>query len=110
MNLTSILFLLMLGAMTWFWFDTLHVLEVARTHCKRYCEQYYLQLLDDSISLTAISFARNKRGQLVLQRNYRFEFHHQGEDVRLQGSLIMRGKRLMMIDIPEYMENTFFEH
>lgn len=110
MGFSSILFLLFLGALTWFWLDTVRVLEIARTHCKRTCAQYHLQLLDDSVSVTGISLARNKRGQVVLQRNYRFEFHHAGEDVRTQGSLIMRGNQLMMIDIPEYMDSTFFEY
>ncbi|WP_353570878.1 DUF3301 domain-containing protein [Candidatus Albibeggiatoa sp. nov. BB20] len=109
MSLTSILFLLFLGAITWFWFDSLRVLEIARTHSKRICAQYHLQLLDDSISLTGINLARNKLGHVVLQRDYRFEFHHQGEDVRIQAGLIMRGTQLMMVDVPEYMDRTFFQ-
>ncbi|MEK7991929.1 MAG: DUF3301 domain-containing protein [Thiotrichaceae bacterium] len=108
MSLTSILFILFLGTITWFWFDSLRILEIARTHSQRICAQYHLQLLDDSVSLTGIDLARNKLGRVVLQRNYRFEFHHQGENVRAQGDLIMRGTQLIMMDVPDYMDRTFF--
>jgi len=110
MSLTSILFLVFLAVITWFWFDTLRVLEMARVHSKRACGQYHLQLLDDSVNLSKVRITRNKWGHVVLQRDYRFEFHHQGEDVRTQGSLIMRGTKLIMMDIPEYMDRTFFEY
>jgi hypothetical protein len=110
MTFTSILFLLFLAAITWFWLDTVRVLELARNHSKRLCNQYHLQLLDDSVSLVGISLVRNKHGHLVLQRNYRFEFHHIGDNTRIQGSLIMRGTQLIMMDIPEYMDNTLFEY
>jgi hypothetical protein len=108
MLFSSILLLLGLGLGTWLWFDTLSSLEAARLHCKRACKHYNLQLLDDSVSLSNTSLARDERGRLVLQRSYKFEFQHLDEDDRISASLLLRGNKLIMMDIPHYMQRTFF--
>lgn len=109
MFFSSVLLLLALGLGTWLWFDSLRSLEAARLHCKRACAHYGLQLLDDSVSLSNTNLARDSRGRLVLQRSYKFEFQHPGEDDRISASMLLRGNRLIMMDIPHYMQRTFFD-
>ena len=95
----SLLLLLALGA--WFWFDSLHVLEVARVAAKRACRDANVQLLDDTVSRSALALTRNEAGRVAFRRTYRFEFSETG-DSRRAGHLIMRGAMIESVTMEPY--------
>lgn len=103
--MSSIIFLAMLVTLAWFWFDSLRSREIAKGICQRACSQLQLQLLDDTIALVRVRLKRNRYGRLRVQRVYLFEFSQGGES-RLQGTIVMRGYALEMLELPGYMERT----
>jgi len=101
MDTTSLIFLLLLGALGWFWYDTLHVLEVARKAGKRACHEMNVQFLDDTVANIGLALVRDRSGRRVLRRTYRFEFSETGNS-RLEGKLIMLGDRVESITMEPY--------
>jgi hypothetical protein len=99
------IFIAMLVALAWFWFDSLRSREIAKGICQRACSELHLQLLDDTIALVRVRLKRNRYGRLRIQRVYLFEFTQGGEN-RLQGIIVMRGYALEMLELPGYMERT----
>jgi hypothetical protein len=101
MDITSLLFLLLLGALGWYWYDTLHVLEVARKAGKQACSEMNVQFLDDTVANISLALVRDRTGRRVLRRTYRFEFSETGNS-RLEGHLIMLGDRVESITMEPY--------
>ena len=73
----------------------------ARSLAINHCKQLGLQLLDDSMVISALWPVRSSAGSLVFRRRYRFEFASVG-DRRYQGELIMIGMRLVHIELETY--------
>jgi Protein of unknown function (DUF3301) len=101
MDLISLLFLLLLAALGWFWYDSLRALEIARNAGKRACDEANVQFLDDTVAGIALALVRNKSGRRVLRRTYRFEFSDTG-DSRLEGQLIVLGDRIESVIMEPY--------
>ncbi|HEX7455070.1 MAG TPA: DUF3301 domain-containing protein [Gallionella sp.] len=97
----SLLFLLLLAALVWFWFDSLRALEVARNTGKRACSDANVQFLDDTVASIALALARDKSGRRVLRRTYRFEFSETG-NTRLEGRLILLGDKIESVTLEPY--------
>ena len=87
--------LFLLGLAIWLWRDSLRAREAAITVCKRACTAEQVQLLDDTVALTAI-WPQFYRGRLALRRVYGFEFSRAGVD-RSAGSIIMLGGTLVAL-------------
>ncbi len=100
MDVTSLLLLVLLAALGWFWFDSLRALETARNIGKRVCRNTNVQLLDDTVSNIALALARDQSG-LVLRRTYRFEFSETG-DTRLEGRVILLGNKIESVTMEPY--------
>jgi hypothetical protein len=101
MDIFSLLFLLLLAVLGWFWFDSMHALEIARNAGRRICDDAQLQFLDDTVAGTAIRLVRDKTGRRVLRRTYRFEFSETGNS-RLEGQLVMLGDRVESVTMDPY--------
>ena len=101
MDVLSLLFLLLLAAFGWFWFDSLRALEIARKAGKRSCDEAHVQFLDDTVAGTALALVRDKSGRRVLRRTYRFEFSETGNS-RLEGQLILFGHRIESVTMEPY--------
>jgi len=101
MDVLSLLFLVMLAALGWFWFDSMYALEIARKAGKRACDDAQVQFLDDTVAGTALALVRDKTGRRVLRRIYRFEFSETG-NTRLEGQLILLGHRIESITMEPY--------
>ncbi|OQY52830.1 MAG: DUF3301 domain-containing protein [Candidatus Parabeggiatoa sp. nov. 2] len=99
--MNSVILLVLLGIVAWFWFDTLRSQEIAKAICKQVCKQLHLQLLDDTITLVRVRLRRNNRGRFRVQRTYQFEFSD-GSNNRQQGMMIMRGTALEILELPGY--------
>ncbi len=101
MDVLSMLFLLVLAALGWFWFDSMHALEIARKAGKRACDDAHVQFLDDTVAGTSLALVRAKSGRRVLRRSYRFEFSETG-NTRLEGRLILLGHRIESVTMEPY--------
>lgn len=101
MDITSLLFLLLLAALGWFWFDSLHALELARNAGRKVCGNANVQFLDDTVSSIGLALVRNESGRRVLRRTYRFEFSGTGNS-RLEGKILLLGSRVESVTMEPY--------
>jgi hypothetical protein len=101
MDMTSALFLLLLAALGWFWFNSLRALEIARNVGKHACSDADVQFLDDTVASISMALARDKSGRRVLRRTYRFEFSETG-NTRLEGRLILLGDKIESVTMEPY--------
>jgi hypothetical protein len=67
----------------------------------RHCEQFDLQLLDQSMVIKGLWLERNAGGALSVRRRYQFEFSSTGEQ-RYLGLLTMVGSKLKSTDTETY--------
>lgn len=96
--MASILFLLLLTLIAWFWFDSVRAKERAMTASALACQEIQAQFLDQTASLNSIKFSRNQRGQTVFKRIYNFDFSYDREQ-RHQGRIIMNGLQVQEIQL-----------
>jgi len=101
MDTISLLFLVLLAVLGWFWFESLRALEIARTTGKQACNQANVQFLDDTVASVALAFSRDKSGRRVLRRTYRFEFSETG-NTRLEGRLTLLGGKVESLVMEPY--------
>ena len=107
-DLFSLLILICLALLVWFWADTLRVREHALRVCAKVCQQIHAQLLDETVALRRLSIARDDAGRAVWRRTYRFEYTFDGS-LRLHGSVVMRGRALETIAVKSPDGITQFE-
>ena len=105
MSFTSLNFLLTLMVLIWFWRDSLQVRESATRICRRACESYGVQFLDQTVALQSLR-PRWVRTGLRLQRTYQFDYSFEGEG-RRTGHLVMLGNHHLSLhlDLPEASED-----
>jgi Protein of unknown function (DUF3301) len=101
MDVMSLLLLLLLAALGWFWFDSLHALEVARNAGKYVCSNAHVQFLDDTVARVSLALVRDQAGRRVLRRTYRFEFSETGNS-RREGHLVLLGSRVESVMMEPY--------
>lgn len=101
MDTLSLLFLLLMAALAWYWLDSLRALEHARQVGKRTCDNADVQFLDDTVARIALQLVRDEFGKRVLRRTYRFEFSETGNS-RLEGQVILMGHRLESVTMDPY--------
>lgn len=96
----NLLALAILGAIGWFWLDSLKAREHAIQAATKACRDIGVQLLDQTVALASIKPARNEMGRAVLRRIYTFEFSERGLE-RRQGRAIMRGQELEQVQLDQ---------
>jgi hypothetical protein len=101
MDVMSLLLLLLLAVLGWFWFDSLHALEIARNAGKYVCSNAHVQFLDDTVARTSLALVRDKSGRRALRRTYRFEFSETGNS-RREGQLVLLGNRVESVTMEPY--------
>ncbi len=85
----------------WFWQDSLRVREIAIALAKDFCAKENVQFLDGAVAAVSIRLKRDRRGRLVIARNYQFEFTDTGDN-RLKGTIMMLGHALETMHLPRY--------
>lgn len=90
--------LLVLFAVAWFWVDTIKAREIGMAAARLSCAREGVQLLDDTVAFRSLRPARDDQGRLTLRRIYDFEYSGSGDD-RFQGSVMLLGKEVVMIDV-----------
>ena len=101
MDFLSLLGLLALLALGWFWLNSIRVLEIARNAGKQACTNAGVQFLDDTVASNGLAIARDHSGRRVLSRTYRFEFSETGNS-RIEGQVIMLGDRIESVTMAPY--------
>lgn len=102
MDILSILFLLLLAALVWYWFDSLRALEQAREVGRRACSDADVQFLDDTVAGIELQLVRDESGRRVLRRTYRFEFSETGNS-RIEGRIILLGHKVESVTMDPYL-------
>jgi len=94
--MTTLISLLLLGGVLWFWQDSLRAREHAKAAGLRACKRCGVQLLDDTVALEKLRIRRDTDGRLTWERVYVFEFTEDGV-FRLCGSIMMLGRRVQLL-------------
>lgn len=97
LDLESLSFLV-LGLLAWYWFAGIQARDTAMQAARRACEDEGLLLLDDTVSQTGLSPARDDDGRLRLRRSYEFEYSDTGDN-RRRGSLVLFGGQVMLVNV-----------
>jgi hypothetical protein len=79
------------AAIAGLWYDIMRARETAVDAARRVCDAAGVQLLDDTVAVTALALRRRADGRITLRRVYRFEFSDTGNN-RLPGSLTLLGR------------------
>ena len=87
-----------LGALAWFWLDSLKAREAAVKAARAACDSEGLMLLDDTVAIRGVKPARDHNGRVKLQRSYDFEYSDTGNN-RLKGSVVLIGHRVVLFNI-----------
>lgn len=84
--------------LAWYWYAGMHAREQAVAAGRRACQEAGVQFLDESVALGRTRFARNTGGQLVFQRDFRFEFSDTGDN-RRPAVVRMVGERVEWVSL-----------
>lgn len=101
MDFASLLVLVVLGLLVWFWLHSLRILEIAREAGRLICKQTGVQFLDDTVASIKLQLARDSNGRRILRRTYRFEFTETG-NTRREGEVVMLGARIESVTMEPY--------
>lgn len=88
----------LLAVAAWFWFDSLRARDAAMGAARRACDLEGLQLLDDTVALSALRVFRDEEGRLRPKRLYDFEFSDTGDN-RRRGTVVVLGHRATVVNL-----------
>ena len=100
-TLDNLIWLLIAGILFVYWWNSGRFKGRARSLAIDHCQQFGLQLLDQSMVIRGIWPERTASGNLSLRRSYAFEFTSTG-DQRYQGLLVLQGMTLKSIELEAY--------
>jgi hypothetical protein len=100
-TLGNLLWFLVAGVILVYWWHSGSFKGRARELAIAHCQQFDLQLLDQSMVIRGIRPVRSGNNGLSLRRSYQFEFTSTGEQ-RYQGVLVLEGMKLKSIDLEAY--------
>jgi hypothetical protein len=100
----EILFILLISAGIWYWWDTQQCNEIALSACLRRCSAAGLQLLDATVTRQRVWLRRGGSG-IQLCRLYSFEYSGDGISPdygqREYGYIVLIGKQVVDTNIPD---------
>jgi len=109
MSFLELVALMVLCLTGWLWLDSVKAREVGVQAARGACRREGVQLLDDTVSNRSLRLARDDDGRMCLQRVYDFEYSDSGND-RQRGSVMLRGKEVVMLDVGPRRAPTFMVH
>ncbi len=101
MDIASLLALLLIAILGWYWMHSIRILEIARDAGRQACIKDEVQFLDDTVASTRLALARDTSGRRILRRTYRFEFTETGNN-RRDGEVVMLGERVESVTMEPY--------
>lgn len=96
--MTTLLAIFALGAVLWFWSESLRARERALRVCAGACRQLDVQLLDQTVAVYKLGLGRDGQGRLRLRRYYGFEFSTDGAN-RYRGHAVWLGRALELLQM-----------
>ena len=96
--MNTVIFLVILSVIIWFWQDSMRAREIAISYARRYCQGMNYQFLDETVVMKTLKPGRNFSGNFVFHRHYYFEFSLNGYD-RFNGSAYLIGQKLKSIQL-----------
>lgn len=90
--MTTLVSLLLLGLLIWFWLDSARAREIATGICQAACEQRNLQFLDQTVALRRIGLRWTQRG-IRIRRLFQFDYSEEGVG-RRDGHVTLVGVQL----------------
>ncbi len=90
--------LLLLVGLIWLWMDSLKAREIGIAAARAGCAAEGWQLLDETVSIAKLSWARDDEGRLKLRRAYDFEYSDTGDN-RVKGGVVMLGHRVLVLNV-----------
>ncbi len=105
MTFLELMAVLLLGAIVWFWFDSLKARESGLAAARRACQREGLQFLDETVVGHGFKFARDDKGYLVLRRGFDFEYSLSGDD-RYLGAVIIEGRDIVLVDTTQHRSHV----
>lgn len=95
----SLLLLVALGLLIWFWQDTLRAREQAIRAARNVCKNQELQLLDATVIIQRIAVRRSTGGgKLTLERTFQFMYSPDGVE-RQTGFIITRAQHIYQVGL-----------
>ena len=98
--MTSILILLFLAVLAWFWMNSIRAKEIAMQASAAACQQIQAQFLDQTASLKKLQLKRTKAGRLGFERTYSFDFSRDRES-RQKGLVTIKGHIVSQVLLDE---------
>lgn len=96
--MSSLLVILFLIYMAWFWFDSVRAKEAATAAAAIACKDIQAQLLDQTVALQKLRLTRNTQGRIQLQRNYNFELSMDREG-RSFGRVLLLSQKVTSVQL-----------
>lgn len=119
----EILFILLILAAAWYWWDTQRCNEIALAVCQQKCANAGLQLLDATVSRQRSWLRRGPNGRLQICRLYAFEYSNalfSGSGAsefalaefggREYGYIVLIGKQVVETNMPHRDDETRHIH
>ncbi len=98
--MASFFIILFLALIAWFWLNSIRAQEIAMQASAQACQQIEVQFLDQTASLKKIRILRNKRGRMIFERTYSFDFSRDRES-RTQGLVTILGQKVTQVLLDE---------
>ncbi len=92
------LWLVSLGVVAWFWWDSLQKREIAVRAARFECERASVQFLDDSVALSKMRLRRDNNQRARIYREYSFDYSSVGDD-RQVGRVYLLGERVLTANL-----------
>ena len=89
---------LLLGALVWFWFDSLKAREAGVEAARRACLREGVQFLDETVLGHGLRLARDKALSKHIVADLTFEYSVSGDD-RYGGSVVLEGREVVLVDV-----------
>lgn len=104
--MTTLVPLLLLGLLIWFWLDSARAREIATGICQTACDQRGLQFLDQTVALQRIGLRWTHQG-IRVRRLFQFDYSEEGVG-RRDGHLILVGIQLeeFSLGLPSQGDNV----
>ena len=103
--MTSILIILFLAFIAWFWLNSIRAKEIALQASAEACKQIEVQFLDQTASLKKLRINRDRNGRMIFERIYSFDFSRDRE-TRMQGFVTIIGQRVTKVLLDEESGTT----
>ena len=115
----DLLFITLILAVIWYWWDTQQCNEIALAVCKQKCINAGLQLLDSTVTRQRVWLRRGSSAGVQICRLYSFEYYNDrisGVEVsalarsefgeRQQGYIVLIGKQVVETKLPHEDSET----